>query len=81
VNFWINSSTGVLAVCEQFRPVFDPQGNMIRGKRNGSFVIDPKGIDIQHEVIPGQVELPEDHQSVRDRIRRGSSAGGSSPNK
>lgn len=64
---WLNDTTGVIAACEQLRPVFDGQGRMIRGKRNGRFVTDPKGIDIQHEPIPGQDELPDNHPRVTAR--------------
>lgn len=77
-NFWLNDTTGVLASCEQLRPVIE-NGRMVKGYLvDGVFTRDPKGPDILHEAIPGQDELPEDHARIR-AIRGNPQATGGGP--
>lgn len=61
---WYNASTGVTAVCEQLEPILS-NGQIQRGRRNGSFVHDPKGPDILHQVVPGQIEVEDDDPRIR----------------
>lgn len=63
---WYNASTGVTASCEQLEPILE-NGQQVRGtlSRDGTFTRDPKGRDIQHRVIAGQIQLPDDDPRVR----------------
>jgi len=60
---WYNASAGVIAMCEQLEPVLQ-NGQIRRGKQNGQFVDDPKGRDILHRVIPGQIQVADNDPRV-----------------
>lgn len=61
---WLNETTGVIASCEQLRPVLN-NGKLVRGevKQDREFVPSETGKDILHEVVPGQVAY-EDNDPV-----------------
>lgn len=76
ITRWLNESTLTLSACEQLQPVRDEAGNFVTGYllADGTFkpdkTGDPPGPDIQHEPIPGQVELPEDDPRVLAFLNR-----------
>lgn len=63
MKVWLNSGNGVLAACEQLEPELQ-NGRLIRGKRNGNFVIDSKGPDILHRTVSGQIEMEDSDPRV-----------------
>lgn len=64
MKLWLNPASGVLAACEQLEPIL-LNGQVQRGKRNGEFVHNPRGIDILHRTVSGQLELDEDDSRIR----------------
>lgn len=69
---WLNENAGILSSCEQLRPVLDGKGEMIRGHllNDGTFKQDPKGLDILHEPVPGQVQLADNDPIVWEFMNR-----------
>jgi len=65
---WFNETTGVTASCEQLEPVLlngrVQRGRLTRTAQGEVFDHDPKGPDILHRVIPGQIELPDDDPRI-----------------
>lgn len=63
---WLNEEQGMLSSCLQLRPKVDKNGEFIKGRllEDGRFKKDPKGQDLEHEPIPGQVELDENDPRV-----------------
>lgn len=71
---WYNATTGVTASCEQLEPALDSNGRVQRGRLSRTpqgdvFEADPKGIDILHRVIPGQIQVADDDPRVRPSSR------------
>lgn len=69
---WLNETTLTLANCQQLQPKLDKKGEIVRGYLlpDGRFKKDKKGPDIEHEPIPGQVELPDDDPRVLAFLER-----------
>ena len=69
---WFNEQQKVLSSDLQLRPVLDRNGEMIRGHilPDGQFRQDPKGPDIFHEPVPGQVQLEDNDPIVLAFINR-----------
>lgn len=70
---WYNASTGVTAMCEQLEPVLVngqvQRGRIVRTRDGEVFEPDPKGIDILHRVIPGQIQVADDDPRVRPLLK------------
>lgn len=67
---WLNESAGTLSDCEQLEPVLE-NGQIIHGYMlNGEFRRDPKGPDILHQPIHGQLELEDDDPLVLAHLAR-----------